>query len=200
MNQPTHRAMNKEPDETTLTLWIDGELEGEELRRVEAWAQEHPELLAERDAIREMNASIRESVPANVEPPYADFFNQRILRQIEEEQRMNAPAVSRRSKRPFWQWLTAPAAVAVMVLCFYMGTRVSAPVSTHTPEMVAFSDVPSVYTPDGSVSADMFRAEDANATIIVLKGLEDIPDDFEMVGEPNTKNSGAVMVSTGEFY
>ncbi len=188
--------MKKQPDETTLTLWIDGELEGEELQRVEAWAQEHPELLAERDAIRAMNTSIREAVPASVEPPYPDFFNERILRHIEDER--HTPAASGSRKRSFWQWLAVPAAAAAMALCFYMGTRVAEPTTITSPATAAVS---TVYTPDGDVSADMFRTEDAGATVIVLKGLEDIPDDLEMVGRPaaNTSN-GTVMVSTGTFY
>ena len=79
------KQSNQAPDEATLTLWMDGELDGDELMRVESWAQEHPEILAQRDAVRAMNASIRDHVPASVEPPYADFFNQRILRHIHEE-------------------------------------------------------------------------------------------------------------------
>lgn len=193
--------MNKQPDETTITLWIDGELEGEDLRRVEAWAQDHPELLAERDAIRAMSADIREAVPASTEPPYADFFNQRILRHIEDEQHVRVLTSSTGTTRSFWQWFAVPAAAAAMLLCFYMGMRVSEPTSHASPPVVAVSTVSTVYTPDGDVSADLFRAEDADATVIVLTGLEDIPDDVEMVGGPAMdKESDAVMVSTGAFY
>jgi hypothetical protein len=192
--------MNKQPDETTLTLWIDGELEGEELSRVEAWAQDHPELLAERDAIRAMNSDIRDTVPASVDPPYADFFNQRILRHIEDEQLTRTPADSKENKRSIWQWFAAPAAAAAMVLCFYMGTRVSDPGTARSLSITTATSVPTVYTPDGDVSADMFRENDNGATVIVLTGLEDIPDDMEMVGEPERDDPNRVMVSTGVFY
>ena len=88
-----------------------------------------------------------------------------------------------------------------MVLCFYMGTRVSETNINPTPSVVAVSTVSTVYTPDGDVSADMFRADDADATVIVLMGLEDIPDDVEMVGGPaKAKEPNAMMVSTGVFY
>lgn len=192
--------MKIQPDETTLTRWIDGELEGEELRRVEAYAAEHPGLLAERDAIRAMNAGIRENVPASVEPPYADFFNQRILRHIEAEQAREAPAPAAGSRRGLWQWFAVPAAAAAMALCFYLGTRVSEPATIVAAPAKPAAAVPTVYTPDGGVEADMFRAEDAGATVIVLKGLEDIPDDLEMVGEPGPRTQDAAMVSTGTFY
>lgn len=191
--------MIKQPDETTLTLWIDGDLEGEELHRVEAWAQDHPELLAERDAIRAMNTSIRDNVPASVEPPYADFFNQRILRHIEDEQRKPAPARPARKNSGFWRWFAVPVAAAAMALCFYLGTRVSEPTTITTPNNT-IATVSTVYTPDGDVSSAMFRSEDAGATVIVLEGLADIPDDLEMVGSPHKDSSGTVMVSTGAYY
>jgi hypothetical protein len=61
--------------------------------------------------------------------------------------------------------------------------------------------VSSIYTPDGDVSADIFRAEGAGATVIVLKGLTDIPDDLEMVGNPATASSnGASMASISTSY
>lgn len=188
--------MKKEPDQTTLTQWIDGELVGEELQRVEAWAQNHPELLAERDAIRVMNQSIRATIPASIEPPYGDFFNERILRHIESEQLTHVPTLA--PKRRIWQWLMIPTAAASMALCFYVGTRVAEPTSISSPSNTVVS---TIYTPDGDVSADIFRAEGAGATVIVLKGLTDIPDDLEMVGNPATdSSSGASMVSISTSY
>lgn len=188
--------MNKQPDETTITLWIDGELEGEALQRMEAWAHDHPELLAERDAIQAMNTSIRESVPASVEPPYADFFNQRIMRQIEDEKNAEASDSGRKRSR-IWQWLSVPAAAVAMMFCFYLGTRVAEPMSVTAP---VSANVSSVYTPDGDVRANVFRAEQAGATVIVLEGLKDIPDNMEMVGQPYERSDGAVMVHAQETY
>ena len=55
--------MKTTPDDITLTQWMDGKLHGQNLQEVKAWAQEHPEVLAERDAIRTMNANIQELLP-----------------------------------------------------------------------------------------------------------------------------------------
>ena len=44
--------------------------------------------------------------------------------------------------------------------------------------------------PDGDVRANIFSSDDNGATVIVLEGLEDIPDDFEIVGEP--RHSGVL--------
>ena len=195
--------MKTKPKDITLTQWMDGELEGEELHSVEAWAQEHPELLKERDAVHAMSMSIREHVEADVEPPYPDFFNQKILRAIEEEE---VAVVTQEEKgvRGFWQWLTAPIAIPVamvaMVLCFYLGTQVdNHPSAYDGPSMVAVpTSAGSVYTPDGAVSAVIFKSDKAEATVIVLEGLNDIPDDLEMAGGPSVVSEGTMMIHAEE--
>ena len=57
--------------------------------------------------------------------------------------------------------------------------------------------------PDGDVRANIFSSDDNGATVIVLEGLEDIPDDFEIVGEPRhsrSASSRAVMVNTEMIF
>jgi len=198
--------MNTKPDDITLTQWMDGELEGEPLRRVETWAQEHPELLAERDAVHAMSANIREHIPDSIQPPYPDFFNQRILRTIHEDQMVASvkqPANTDKSSRGFWQWLAMPIAAGAMALCFYLGTQMNnTPISPGTSgaPQVATNPIPdsSVYTPDGSVKSDMFQTADSKAVVIVLEGLEAIPDDFEMAGGPTLEPSNSMMIKKDE--
>jgi len=195
--------MKTKPDDTLLTLWMDGELEGKDLELVEAWVKDHPELLAERNAVQAMTASLRENIPAQEEPPYPDFFNQRILRTIEEEEFENATHAPKNT-RNFWQWLSLPAVAAAMALCFYLGSQTSTTPATQ-PSAVAQAptskdlntDLEStVYTPDSHVQADIFESDEANATVIVLTGLPDIPDDIDITGEPIQKKSNGVMVNT----
>ncbi len=199
--------MKTKPDDITLTQWMDGELDGDELIRVEAWVQGHPELLAERDAEQAMSASIREHVVGSEEPPYPDFFNQRILRAIKEDQRAEQQAVStnvgQTSSRGFWQWVLAPMAAGAMAVCFYLGTQVGGDTPAASgvdPVAIVQVEAPSVYTPDGAVRADMFKSDDAESMVIVLEGLDDLPDDLEMAGgptsRPTTGSSDAMMIST----
>ena len=96
------------------------------------------------------------------------------------------------------KWLALPAAAAAMVMCFYMGTQVS-----HMPDSVApvaavsaVSVEPAIYMPDGDVRANIFSSDDNGATVIVIEGLEDIPDDFEIVGEPRHSRSASSRVVT----
>jgi anti-sigma factor RsiW len=60
MNSPTQR-----PDDALLSAWLDGEVEGADCARIQAWLQEHPEdtalvrlWAADRDALRARFASV----------------------------------------------------------------------------------------------------------------------------------------------
>ena len=200
------RHDDQAPNPAELTLWMDGELDGDDLARVESWAKDHPEYLAERAAVKAMQSEIRASIPASVEPPYPDFFNQRILRAIDDDgshasdRKASAGLTTIASK--FGKWLALPAAAAVMVVCFYMGTQVSQVAEPLAP-VVKVSAKPAIYMPDGNVRANIVSPEDNGATVIVLEGLEDIPDDFEIVGEPyrsRDARSEAMMVSTEMIF
>lgn len=191
--------MNTKPDDITLTQWMDGELEGEPLRHVETWVQDHPELLAERDAVQAMSASIQKNIPSSIEPPYPDFFNQRILHAIEEEQVAARQTKPQAKSRGFWQWLAMPLAVGAMAVCFYLGTQMNGtPVTSGTTLVVNEAPKASVYTPDGAVSANMFKSSNAKATVIVLEGLTDLPDDLEMAGGPSIGPSDSMMINADE--
>lgn len=172
-----------QPDEATITLWMDGELEGKALQNVEQWAQNHPELLTQREAIRAMNTEISSQIQKNIEPPYPDFFNQQVLRQIHQDQTTEAPVKSA-LKPSLWQRLTIPAIAAAMALCFVLGNQYGS--NRNTTEANTAVQNSSVYTPDGNVSANMFESTDAESLVIVLDGLEDIPDEVEIVSLDNS--------------
>jgi len=177
--------MNTNPDETTLALWLDDELTGEDLAAVESWAMNHPDQLAARQEIREWRTLLASAVPATEEPPYPDFFNSRILQSIRESApgeatppRHETPA---KKNPPFWKtWWMPLAACAGMALAFWTGTK------TAKPALVADYDVSNapkaipveqlVYTPDKGVNAELFASSHAAATIIVLNGVAAIPD------------------------
>ena len=164
---------NKTPDEATLTLWMDGNLEGSALDEVELWVKDHPELLSQRHSIQAMNEEIKAQIPHSTEPPYPDFFNQQIFRRIKQEtpitELKEKPAIS------LWQHLLLPTALASMACCFFVGTKIGG-----QDESSPLSHTAYIYTPDDSVSADLYTAAD-NFTIIVLEGLDDIPDELDIV-------------------
>ena len=198
-----------QPDEATLTLWMDGELEGDRLKACEKWAESHPELLHQRDQLAALNTRISEEIHRDIEPPYPEFFNQQILREINRNPAHEAIATEgntqqKEPENPLWQRLVTPAVVmpavaAAMALCFILGTQYGsrnvAAVSVAETQLVAgipeISSLDSVYTPDGDVTAEMYHSLDQDSSvIIVLDGLEDIPDDVEMI-RLNVENTPA---------
>jgi hypothetical protein len=165
--------MNTTPDETMLALWLDDELDGEQFAAVEAWAQSRPEQLAAREEVRRWRSMVRAAVPATVEPPYPDFFNSRIERSIRDLQ-IPAQGGGLAVARPWWSnWLLPASAVAGMVFTFWMGAQSSA---------VHRQGTHSVYTPESGVDAEWFASAPASATVIVLQGVEAIPDSLDFGG------------------
>jgi hypothetical protein len=168
--------MNTMPDEEMLALWVEDELEGASAAEVNAWAVSQPEWLARREDARQVKALMRRAnMAAAEEPPYADFFNSRISREIAREAAGAAPAAAPvRANRSFFHWLLPATAVAGMALCFWAGTRLvpsaPAPVTVDAP--------PVLYTPEKGVNAEYFAS--AQAEVIVLDGVAAIPDTFEL--------------------
>ena len=174
--------MNTNPDETKMALWLDDELHGEEHAAFEAAAGITPEMLVAREDVRHWRALMAAAVPAAVDPPYPDFFNSRVERAI----RMPAatePAVVPEKQWWFFRWnvLVPVAACAGMVFTFWLGTltnhRSNVVVETAPPRAVAVE--PFVYTPESGVEAERFASSPASATVIVLSGVDAIPDDAD---------------------
>lgn len=174
------------PDDEMLILWVEDELEGESAAAVNAWAAAQPEWLARREEARQVK-SLLKALPASEEPPYADFFNSRIAREISREAAAASPAGAAApsvasSPGWLWRWFLPTTAVAGMALCFWAGTRV-VPVNGHAPTPVAVSTpvpTPVLYTPERGVSAAYFGNSAADAMVIVLDGVAAIPDSFEL--------------------
>lgn len=174
--------MNTNPDETKLALWLDDELKGEELAAFEAWVAGHPEHLAAREESRRWRRFMASALPAAEEPPYAEFFNHRISRAVRE----NRDAVPQAApKAPRWSWrsLMMPlAACAGMAFTFLLGARSQRP---EIPEIdvagapKAIPVEPVVYTPEQGVKAEWIQSAEAAATVIVLSGVDAIPDETD---------------------
>lgn len=169
--------MNTNPDDAKLALWLDDELHGDELAEVEAWAGKDPGHVAAREEIRRWRSMISSSVPASVEPPYADLFNGRIAKAIREPLPESVVAMPARgfSLRAI---LMPLAACAGMVFAFWLGgkTQNRVPEIDVTGAPKAIPVEPIVYTPDRGVEAEWFASDDASATVIVLNGVDAIPD------------------------
>jgi hypothetical protein len=170
--------MNTTPDETRLALWLEDELHGEELAAFEAWVADRPEHLAAREEVRRWRRMMAEGLPAVEQPPYPDFFNHRIAKSIRDLAAV--PAVVSKPRHSLRSWLMPLAACAGMVLAFWLGAQRNA-----TPEIDvagaprAIPVEPILYTPEKGVTAEWFDSQQASATVIVLNGVEAIPDETD---------------------
>jgi hypothetical protein len=167
--------MNMNPDETTLALWLEDELTGEELAAVEAWAGGHPEHLAAREQTRRWRATLTAVMPASIEPPYPDFFNHRVMQALQSP--ASPPEII--VKKSFFRtsWFMPAAACAGMALTFWVGKKSQSPPDyevASVPRAIPVEEV--VYTPENGVNAEWFASTKASATVIVLNGVTAIPD------------------------
>jgi anti-sigma factor RsiW len=171
--------MNMSPDETKLALWLDDELEAAELAAFEKRVSDQPAHLAAREEVRKLRRLISAAVPASEEPPYPEFFNQRVASAIRRQVTVPADMPAGRLRQSSRAWFMPLAACAGMALAFWLGTtrgdRAVAEIDvTGAPKAIPVE--PILYTPEKGVHAEWFASQDASATVIVLNGVEAIPD------------------------
>ncbi len=173
--------MNTNPDETKLAMWLDDELKGEELAAFEAWVADHPEHLAAREESRRWRGFIGGSMPAAEEPPYGELFNGRVLRAI----RTRPGEIPENVISPRFRWNSALmplAACAGMAFAFLLGARSQRPAIPDIDVAGAPKAIPVepiLYTPERGVRAEWVHSIGAAATVIVLNGVDAIPDETD---------------------
>lgn len=177
--------MNTKPDETLLALWVEDELAGSDLAGVEQWAAGQPDWLARREDSRAWRSLIHRALPAEEEPPHLEFFHARIARAAAQEgpaRASQAPAAAR-ERRP-WSSLGLPlAAAAGMALCFWAGTRFGGPPPAAPAPPVVSRPAPggtNVYVPEQGVKAKVYESAESESVVIVLDGVQAIPDSLEL--------------------
>ena len=177
------------PDESTIQNWLKGELEGNELKQMEAWAEENAAELEAKMGWDALGDEISQALPSEQEPPYADFFNERVKHHAVELVE-TSPATK---AAPLWKrfnWILTPAAMAGMAFCFYLGTRIDQDVATTEQSAAVLEDV---YTPASGVHSEVLHS--GGITVIVLDGLDEIPDTLDIAsGETGHGLSPRMMV------
>ena len=186
--------MNTNPDEAKLALWLEDELHGEEFAEVDAWAGKQDEHVAAREEIRKWRRMMTSAIPASEEPPYTEFFNARIAREIR-----NAPLPEMPASKPgfsFKSFIMPLAACAGMALAFLLGLKTQAKPQVLEIDVAgapkAIPVEPILYTPDRGVTAEWFSSLDASATVIVLNGVEAIPDETDFSKTASMPEGGEI--------
>lgn len=160
--------MNTKPDHEMLMLWLEDELSEAEQRNVDAWAQQQPDWLQKREESRSWRRQLSSIRAAEAEMPYGEFFQQRVMRAIEREQALKVePAATAARPRRFRMPTTLAAA---LIIGFFAGALWY----QQSPR----SNVLLTYTPAEGVKADFYESSPAKGTVIVLNGVEALPDDL----------------------
>jgi anti-sigma factor RsiW len=165
------------PDEIALTRWLDGEMDSAEQSTFEARLHANPELRREAHAMKELSASLQAEFPRITEVPHADFFNSQIQERIGQLDREERREAHRKAPARRWtSWLPLPWLVggaAASIALFAIMAR---------PDTGTASVVLSTYAPNAAIQPRTYHSAEANATVLMLDGLENIPADRIVVG------------------
>ena len=166
--------MKTPSEDHDLIRFLDGEMSDAERARFEARMAADPMLKSEVIMMQRMSADLRTHLPAEMPVPYADFFNSQIQVRIAQEEPVTLPAT-----RSSWlDWLRIPtlitAAAAVAIAGFMILQKQNQPANN--------SVVHSIYVPNPAVQARSFHSDEAQATVLILDGVEAMPADRKIVG------------------
>ena len=161
-------------EEELIARWIDGELDQKEKIEFEKLYDARPDfynsLRAEANASKDL---LKRSFEFEKEIPYGDFFNNQIRKKIQSDD------FDSDSSSGFLfdvlAWLRSPFTWAATA-CFIAFILVSPQSGVNGQDNI----IVSTYSPDPSVSIVSAEFnEKANATVIVLEGLEPVPDETD---------------------
>ena len=192
--------MNENRKEELLTRWMDDSLSEEELRELEPVLAESPELKDEREEYHKVRGALRAVIPAEVDPPYPEFFNTHLERLVQDATRSERAARKTKGTGPgrLWVLWLAPAAAAAVVAAFILGLN-SAP-QQPPPVLGASEDGSAVYSPLASVSADIVHDKALGATLIVVEGLDTLSDEDLVIGDGSLESERGFFVTSDEIY
>ena len=180
--------MKTPPDETQIVRYLDGMMDAREKAEFEKMLAAHPELAAEMEPLRSVSALVKAHIPAELPVPHADFFNSQIQAEISRDARRPAP--------DGWilgwlrlRWLV-PAAAAALAFAGFLWLRPEHGFDSTT--------VMSTYAPNPAIHTHVFHSEEANATVLMLDGLAEIPAEKAIHGVAvhHSETDAAVATTT----
>jgi anti-sigma-K factor RskA len=185
--------MKTPPEDHDLHRWLDGAMNAAEKAAFEARMATDPALKDEAMLLQRLSADLRTHLPAELPVPYADFFNSQIQVRLAQEENQRTGSVARGG---LFSWLRlpwlAPAALAAAL--------VVAGVSLFQGHRSSESLVHSIYVPNAAIQARSFHSHEAQATVLVLEGLEDMPADRNIVSFSLTRVEMDTATAATTFF
>lgn len=192
--------MKTPPDENDIVRWLDGEMDAAEKAAFEAELAADPALKTEMESLGTLGALLRKNVAADPPVPHADFFNSQIQVRIAQEEmdRRRQPAGRAAAGGGLLDWLRRPwfvaaATAAVTALAIVLWQDRGAPAA-------GTSIVLSNYTPNPEVRARAFHSDEANATVLMLDGLSEMPAEHKITGHRVFRSETDQEVATTTLF
>lgn len=165
--------MKQPSEEHDLIRWLDGEMSETERTAFEKSLEQDASLAKEARSMRALSDTLRAHLPAEIRVPHGDYFNTQIGVRITQ---MALDVARAKQAGTSWgsvlQWIRQPwfalaGATALAVLSFTM-LNPSGADSTQ-------SRILSSYTPNIHVQAHAYHDNNADATVLMLDGLDAVP-------------------------
>ena len=172
-------------------LWLDDAMTPEQKTSFEARLQADPELQAEIAAYQQISHSIKHALPREIPVPHPELFNSQIQVRIDQESQRSSRAKS--AQRAWYQspWISA-AAVAAALAILLLGPD-------HSPNVGRESIVTSTYTPDPNVTVSALYSDEAEAVVLILDGLSELPADRNLVGSAHPTRPAGSQAGTALY-
>jgi hypothetical protein len=172
--------MKHPSEEHDLIRWIDGEMSETERTTFEERLKRDPALATEARQMSALSTSLRAHLPAEMPVPHADYFNTQIEVRITQMALEDSRA---KQAAPGWgamlQWMRQPwfaltGAAALAVLGFFLLN----PANGADSESMILSS----YAPNTHVQARTYHDNGAEATVLMLDGLDAVPAERKVSG------------------
>lgn len=193
--------MNQERKEELVVKWMDDEkLSASESEELKLILEAEPELKSMRESHSQVRDELQAAYRTTPDVPYGDFFQTKLEQAIRDTEQELKPQEKRSfSWKDTLRWWLAPVTVGAMAVAFLAGTRVgTAPVETQLA-VAQEKSRPLVYTPEGGVTSSIVNADAEGTSVIVLEGLQPIPDSHNLMAGGQSvreKGSDVQLIST----
>ena len=173
-----------------LIRWLDGEMTDAERVSFSARLDADPALKAEVGMMQRMSADLRSHLPAEMPVPYGDFFNSQIQIRLAQDEPL-IPEV-----RTSWlDWFRLPTVITAAAAVIIAGFMIM-----QNGPAAGDSVVNSIYVPNSSVQARTFHSKEAQATVLMLDGVEAMPADRKIVGYQIQRSETDQEVATTTLF